>query len=150
MRRDPFLALTSSRSAMKVVRPRTCCLHCARRRFAFFSTFGIRPLACTGPSSASGISPSYWRGKALNICISRNGACRERSAPKLPRLGRANSIWRWYDENVVKPYFSRNLHWFLNMGNPLVMMCMEADPEECHRHRLFLELEKQGLRGFDL
>jgi hypothetical protein len=30
------------------------------------------------------------------------------------------------------------------------MMCMEADPVECHRHRLFLALEKQGLRGFDL
>jgi uncharacterized protein (DUF488 family) len=59
-------------------------------------------------------------------------------------------IWRWYDENVVEPYFARNLHQFLNMGHPLAMMCMEADPEECHRHRLFLELESQGLRGFDL
>jgi uncharacterized protein (DUF488 family) len=64
--------------------------------------------------------------------------------------GSRESIWRWYDENVVEPYFTRNLHRFLNMGNPLAMMCMEADPEECHRHRLFLELERQGLRGFDL
>jgi uncharacterized protein (DUF488 family) len=64
--------------------------------------------------------------------------------------GSREPIWRWYDENVVDRYFARNLHRFLNMGNPLAMMCMEADPEECHRHRLFLELEKQGLRGFDL
>jgi uncharacterized protein (DUF488 family) len=64
--------------------------------------------------------------------------------------GSREPIWRWYDENVVEPFFARNLHRFLNMGNPLAMMCMETDPEECHRHRLFLELEKQGLRGFDL
>jgi uncharacterized protein (DUF488 family) len=59
-------------------------------------------------------------------------------------------IWAWYDENVVAPFFVRNLHRFLNLEHPLAMMCMEADPEECHRHRLFLALEKQGLRGFDL
>jgi uncharacterized protein (DUF488 family) len=64
--------------------------------------------------------------------------------------GSREPIWRWYDENVVGPFFARNLHWFLNMEHPLAMMCMEADPKECHRHRLFLELEKQRLRGFDL
>lgn len=64
--------------------------------------------------------------------------------------GSRDPIWRWYDENVVWPFFARNLHWFLNMEHPLAMMCMEADPKECHRHRLFLELEKQGLHGFDL
>jgi uncharacterized protein (DUF488 family) len=64
--------------------------------------------------------------------------------------GSREPIWHWYDENVVDPFFARNLHRFLNMGNPLAMMCMEADPQECHRHRLFLALERQGLRGFDL
>ena len=64
--------------------------------------------------------------------------------------GSREPIWRWYDKNVVEPFFARNLHRFLNLEHPLAMMCMEADPEECHRHRLFLALEKQGLRGFDL
>jgi uncharacterized protein (DUF488 family) len=64
--------------------------------------------------------------------------------------GTREPIWEWYDENVVGPFFARNLHRFLNMEHPLAMMCMEADPTECHRHRLFLALEKQGLRGFDL
>jgi uncharacterized protein (DUF488 family) len=64
--------------------------------------------------------------------------------------GSREPIWDWYDQNVVEPFFSRNLHRFLNMGHPLAMMCMEADPVECHRHRLFMALEKQGLRGFDL
>jgi uncharacterized protein (DUF488 family) len=64
--------------------------------------------------------------------------------------GSREPIWQWYEANVVEPFFARNLHRFLNLGNPLAMMCMEADPCECHRHRLFLALEKQGLRGFDL
>ena len=64
--------------------------------------------------------------------------------------GSREPIWRWYDQNVVERFFTVNLHRFLNMGHPLAMMCMEADPEECHRHRLFMALEKQGLRGFDL
>lgn len=64
--------------------------------------------------------------------------------------GTRDTIWDWYDENVVAPFFGRNLHRFLNMGHPVVLMCMEHDPKECHRHRLFLALEKQGLRGYDL
>jgi uncharacterized protein (DUF488 family) len=66
------------------------------------------------------------------------------------QVGSRDPIWQWYDANVVERFFALNLHRFLNMGNPLAMMCMEADPVECHRHRLFLALEKQGLRGFDL
>jgi hypothetical protein len=42
------------------------------------------------------------------------------------------------------------LHRVLNLGHPVAMMCMECDPEECHRHRIFNALECQGLRGFDL
>jgi uncharacterized protein (DUF488 family) len=64
--------------------------------------------------------------------------------------GDRKTIWDWYDENVVAPNFVNNLHRFLNLGNPVAMMCMECDPTECHRHRIFLALEKQGLRGFDL
>lgn len=64
--------------------------------------------------------------------------------------GTRDTIWDWYDENVVTRFFERNLHWFLNQDHPIAMMCMEHDPEECHRHRIFLALEKNGLRGFDL
>jgi|SRR5579883_56733 uncharacterized protein (DUF488 family) len=64
--------------------------------------------------------------------------------------GSREPIWQWYDENVVEPFFARNLHRFLNMEHPLAMMCMEADPCECHRHRLFIALERHGLRGYDL
>lgn len=64
--------------------------------------------------------------------------------------GSRDTIWDWYDEAVVAPNFGRNLHRFLNLGYPVAMLCMECDPTECHRHRIFMALEAQGLRGFDL
>jgi uncharacterized protein (DUF488 family) len=64
--------------------------------------------------------------------------------------GTRDTIWQWYDEHVIEASFGRNLHRFLNLEHPVVMMCMECDPKECHRHLIFLALEKQGLRGFDL
>jgi uncharacterized protein (DUF488 family) len=66
------------------------------------------------------------------------------------KQGAREPIWEWYDCSVVAPYFVQNLHWFLNLEHPVAMMCMEQDPAECHRHRIFLALERQGLRGFDL
>jgi len=64
--------------------------------------------------------------------------------------GSRETIWEWYDDSVIGPHFKRNLHRFLNFGYPVAMMCMECDPRECHRHRIFMALESQGLRGFDL
>lgn len=64
--------------------------------------------------------------------------------------GSREPIWQWYDCCVVDPYFEKNLHWFLNLEHPVALMCMEHDPVECHRHRIFLALERHGFRGFDL
>lgn len=64
--------------------------------------------------------------------------------------GTRETIWKWYDERVIAPNFTGNLHRFLNFGYPVAMLCMECDPKECHRHRIFMALEDQGLRGFDL
>lgn len=65
--------------------------------------------------------------------------------------GTRDVIWDWYDQYVIPEYVGRNLHGFLNrVEHPVAMMCVEIDPHECHRHRLFLALEKLGLNGFDL
>jgi hypothetical protein len=64
--------------------------------------------------------------------------------------GTRDTIWRWYDESVIGPHFGRNLHRFLNLGYPVAMLCMECDPTECHRHRISMALENQGLCGYDL
>ena len=69
---------------------------------------------------------------------------------KAIETGTREVIWEWYDTYVVDRLFSKNLHWFLNIEHPVALMCVEADPTECHRHRIFLALEKQGLVGFDL
>jgi len=65
--------------------------------------------------------------------------------------GTRDVIWEWYDQHVVPSYVRRNLHHFLNsLEHPIALMCVEIDPQECHRHRLLLALEGMGLNGFDL
>ena len=60
-------------------------------------------------------------------------------------------IWDWYDSEVVATFLGRNLHRFFNFADhPVALMCVEIDPESCHRHRLFQALEDRGLHGFDL
>ena len=70
---------------------------------------------------------------------------------KAIETGSREAIWEWYDENVVEWYIGQNLHHFLNgFEHPVALMCVELDPRECHRHRLFIKLEQMGLTGFDL
>lgn len=70
---------------------------------------------------------------------------------KAIETGTRDVIWDWYDANVVDPFIGTNLHRFFNSANhPVALMCVEIDPRECHRHRLFVALESKGLRGFDL
>ena len=65
--------------------------------------------------------------------------------------GSREVIWSWYDRYVAEPYVGMNLDRFLNsVEHPVAMMCVEIDPQECHRHRLTVALEQMGLRGFDL
>ena len=67
--------------------------------------------------------------------------------------GSRDVIWEWYDEHVIDTFFgmNRNLHFFLNcVEHPIALMCTEIDPQECHRHRLSLALERMGMSGFDL
>jgi uncharacterized protein (DUF488 family) len=62
-----------------------------------------------------------------------------------------DDIWVWYDENILPNVIEGNLDEFFNsMEHPIALMCVEYDPTECHRHRIFLGLERLGLRGCDL
>jgi uncharacterized protein (DUF488 family) len=70
---------------------------------------------------------------------------------KAIETGTREVIWNWYDDQIISSYIGSNLHWFLNtIEHPVALMCVEIDPRECHRHRLFMALERMGLRGFDL
>ncbi len=65
--------------------------------------------------------------------------------------GTRDVIWEWYDKYVVEGWLGRNLHRFLNsIEHPAAFMCVEIDPRECHRHRIFLALEEMGLSGFEI
>jgi uncharacterized protein (DUF488 family) len=93
--------------------------------------------------------------KALHDCGLAYFHLREWGVPrdiraKAVESGTRDTIWQWYDDCVVGAHFQRNLHRFLNFGYPVAMLCTECDPTECHRHRIFMALENQGLRGFDL
>ena len=62
-----------------------------------------------------------------------------------------DAIWEWYDEYVVPSVAGENRHdFFPGAEHPLAFMCTELDPTQCHRHRLALALESDGLRGYDL
>ena len=62
-----------------------------------------------------------------------------------------DDIWNWYDTYVLPNVIKKNLDEFFNsMEHPIALMCVEHDPTECHRHRLFLGLERIGLTGYDL
>lgn len=62
-----------------------------------------------------------------------------------------DDIWNWYDSYVLPNVIKKNLDEFFNsMEHPIALMCVEYDPTECHRHRLFLGLERIGLTGCDL
>lgn len=68
-----------------------------------------------------------------------------------PEIRNSGTVWKWYDETVVDSDFRGDgMKRLLMLQQPVAIMCMECDPAECHRHRLFLALERHGLRGFDL
>jgi uncharacterized protein (DUF488 family) len=70
---------------------------------------------------------------------------------KAIETGTRDVIWEWYDAHIVATFMRQKLHRFLNFADhPVALMCTEADPTECHRHRLFQALEDHGLQGFDL
>ena len=65
--------------------------------------------------------------------------------------GSRQVIWDWYDDEVVPSFASRSLHEFFNFADhPVALMCTEADPTSCHRHRLSVAFERLGLSSFDL
>lgn len=64
--------------------------------------------------------------------------------------GNREVIWTWYDKHVIEPFLKLSLTEFLKLEQPVAFMCVEADPRECHRHRLLEALEARGYSGFDL
>ena len=65
--------------------------------------------------------------------------------------GTKEDIWSWYDDVVIPRISNGDSESFLSsLGQRVVFMDVDADPTESHRHRLFLALEREEFRGFDL
>jgi len=66
---------------------------------------------------------------------------------KLEETGDYNWFFKEYDEKIAPELRNLNLKDF---SQPIAFMCVELDPTKCHRHRIALELEKKGYKGYDL
>ena len=66
------------------------------------------------------------------------------------QVGDREEIWEWYKTNVIGKLSDAELTQLTNYEGTIAFMCVEIDPESCHRHLVFLELERMGLRGQDL
>jgi ParB family chromosome partitioning protein len=66
---------------------------------------------------------------------------------KLEETGDYAWFFEEYDRNTAPELKKLNLKDFIA---PVAFMCVELDPTRCHRHRIALELEKRGCRGYDL
>jgi len=100
--------------------------------------------------SKNNLRASLEENNILYVHLPHFGVPREIRAKAIAARSR-DVIWEWYDEYVADAYVGNNLHRFFNtQEHPIVLMCSELDPHECHRHRLCMTLEKLGLHGFDL
>jgi uncharacterized protein (DUF488 family) len=120
---------------------------------------GVRTLVDIRQNPVSMYRPELTKGNLQKLVAGRGIHYAHVPELGVPRDIRAKSIdtgnreiiWEWYDLYVVKPYIQKNMHWFINSNeHPVALMCVELDPRDCHRHRIFIALEDMGLRGYDL
>lgn len=59
-------------------------------------------------------------------------------------------IWEWYQQKIIGNLPDDMLTNAVKSNGTVAFMCVEVDPEACHRHLVFIELERAGLKGYDL
>ena len=64
--------------------------------------------------------------------------------------GSRGTIWEWYQDNVIGKLDDDGLTQIAKSNGTVAFMCVEVAPEDCHRHLVFLELERAGFTGYDL
>jgi len=124
------------------------------RKCGVRSVLDIRcnPVSMYRPDLSKGNFQGILERAGFQYCHLKEWGVPREIRAKAIETGTRDTIWEWYDECVVNRCLHHgNLHQFLNfVEHPVAMMCVECDPTECHRHRLFIALEQHGLRGFDL
>ena len=60
-------------------------------------------------------------------------------------------IWEWYEKNIITQDQIKQLKDTIDEATDRVaLMCVEVDPQDCHRHILVKELEVYGYKSLDL
>jgi uncharacterized protein (DUF488 family) len=120
---------------------------------------GVATLVDIRFSPVSRFKPEFSKSNLKRAVESKGIAYVHRPDWGVPRDIRALSIgkntrddiWAWYDANVLPSVTKKNLDQLFNtMEYPVAYMCVEYDPIECHRHRVFLGLERLGFLGCEL
>lgn len=62
---------------------------------------------------------------------------------------RTEELFDWYDANIKPGVILEQFEEVLG-DNRTAFMCVEMDPQSCHRHRISVSLEKGGLKLLDL
>lgn len=60
------------------------------------------------------------------------------------RTGQYGPLWEWYTKNVIEKVFWGFLATIADKPRPVVFMCVEKDPEKCHRHLIARALIDAG------
>lgn len=68
---------------------------------------------------------------------------------EIRRSSKTRDIFDWYDTNI-NPEFRLAKHDAQISKYRTAFMCVEVNPQSCHRHRIATHLEKTGLRLLDL
>lgn len=102
--------------------------------------------------------PEYSK-RNLETALNATGICylhkREWGVPKEIRSCSVekiekNDIWNWYDAHIMPDLLINFDEFFNSIRKPFVMMCLEQNPLDCHRHRISSGLTKIGYKGCDL
>ena len=123
------------------------------------TTVGVATLVDVRHSPVSPYKPDFSRLNLENALAGKSITYVHRGDLGVPRevreraasAGSREEIWEWYHQNTVPMIAEEKGKTLVDAyEQPVAFMCGEVDPTACHRHQLFLALERAELQGFDL
>jgi ParB/RepB/Spo0J family partition protein len=88
-------------------------------------------------------------GKGINYLHHPELGVPKEQRDKLAKTGNWSGLFGWYDNNVI-PKLDSVLNSKSAPAKPVAFMCVEKDPQKCHRHRIALELESKKMKSLDI
>lgn len=76
--------------------------------------------------------------------------CPARLRVRAWRTGEYSPLWEWYTQNVLEKVFWDFMEKLREEPKPAAFMCVEKDPEKCHRHLIARALEQAGYTASEI